>query len=26
MPESIYQIAESPADALRLLRLYGWLT
>jgi hypothetical protein len=26
MPESIYAIAESPADAQRLLRLYGWLT
>jgi hypothetical protein len=25
MPESIYSIAESPADAQRLLRLYGWL-
>lgn len=26
MPESIYQIAENRADALRLLRLYGYLT
>lgn len=25
MPESIYQIATSPADARRLLNLYGWL-
>jgi len=25
MPESIYEIAESPADAQRLLRLYGWV-
>ena len=25
MPESIYQIAESPQDAHRLLRLYGWV-
>ena len=25
MPESIYQIAESPADARRLLHLYGWV-
>jgi hypothetical protein len=24
MPESIYQIATDPADARRLLRLYGW--
>lgn len=26
MPESLYQIAENRADALRLLRLYGYLT
>lgn len=25
MPESIYQIAENRADAVRLLRLYGWI-
>lgn len=25
MPESIYEVAESPADAQRLLRLYGWV-
>ncbi|HEY4753322.1 MAG TPA: hypothetical protein VIH37_08560, partial [Candidatus Limnocylindrales bacterium] len=25
MPESIYQIATDPADAQRLLRLYGWI-
>lgn len=25
MPESIYQIAKDRADALRLLRLYGWI-
>jgi hypothetical protein len=25
MPESIYQIATSKADADRLLRLYGWI-
>lgn len=25
MPESIYQVAESQADAERLLRLYGWI-
>lgn len=25
MPESIYQIATSPEDAQRLLRLYGWI-
>lgn len=25
MPESIYQIAKDPADAQRLLRLYGWI-
>lgn len=25
MPESIYEIAESSADAQRLLRLYGWI-
>lgn len=26
MPESIYQIAENRADAIRLLRLYGYIT
>lgn len=26
MPESIYQIAEDRADAIRLLRLYGYIT
>lgn len=26
MPESIYEIAESRADAIRLLRLYGYIT
>lgn len=25
MPESLYQIAKDPADARRLLRLYGWI-
>jgi hypothetical protein len=25
MPESVYQIAKDPADAQRLLRLYGWI-
>jgi len=25
MPESIYEIAKDPADAQRLLRLYGWI-
>lgn len=25
MPESIYQIAKDPADAKRLLKLYGWV-
>lgn len=25
MPESIYQIATDQADAIRLLRLYGWI-
>lgn len=25
MPESIYEIAADPADAQRLLRLYGWI-
>lgn len=25
MPESIFQIATDPADAQRLLRLYGWI-
>lgn len=25
MPQSIYQIATDPADAQRLLRLYGWI-
>lgn len=25
MPESIYQVAKDPADAQRLLRLYGWI-
>jgi len=25
MPESVYQIAKDPADARRLLRLYGWI-
>lgn len=26
MPESIYKLAKSDADALRLLKLYGWIS